>query len=152
VDGRRAPIATTLLAETVAAVGERLLRVPSAGLSFDALKYLNDDPSVGGDIRDAPMPTLWFNFQGEAPPRSRSGLFSLRDGPLGDMWDPEGGVRQPPLYLECSIVGGVTRIEWHYSPRHLQWPEEEIGAWMTRFGNEVAGMLRSRDTNSPRPM
>ncbi|WP_433379450.1 AMP-binding protein [Actinoplanes sp. CA-142083] len=129
-------------AETLAAVSERLTRVPSAGVSFDALTYLNDDPDVKTSILDAPAPTLWFNFQGEVPTRSRSGLFSLRDAPLGDMWDPECGVKQPPLYLECSIVEGVTRLDWYYSPRHLQWSGAEIDEWVTRFSGELRGMVR----------
>lgn len=129
--------------ETVTAVAERLARVPSAGMSFDALKYLNDDPDVHSSIRGAPAPTLWFNFQGEAPTQSRSGLFSLRDAPLGDMWDPEAGVRQPPLYVECSIVGGTTRIVWEYSPRHLEWSGAAIDGWMTRFRDELDGLARS---------
>jgi len=129
--------------ETLTAVGERLTRVPSAGLSFDALTYLNDDPNVKKSILDAPAPTLWFNFQGEVPTQSRSGLFSLHDAPLGDMWDPECGVKQPPLYLECSIAGGTTRIDWYYSPRHLQWSAAEIDEWVTRFSDELRGMARS---------
>ncbi|REG00806.1 acyl-CoA synthetase (AMP-forming)/AMP-acid ligase II [Asanoa ferruginea] len=133
-------------AETLSAVAERLTRVPSAGLSFDALKYLNDDPIVRKSILDAPAPTLWFNFQGEAPTRSRGGLFSLRAGPLGDMWDPECGVKQPPLYLECSVVEGTTCVEWFYSPRHLGWSGGEIDGWMARFDDEVRGMARSGGT------
>jgi non-ribosomal peptide synthase protein (TIGR01720 family) len=129
--------------ETVTAVAERLTRVPSAGMSFDALKYLNDDPVVRKSILDAPAPTLWFNFQGEAPTRSRGGLFSLRAAPLGDMWDPECGVKQPPLYLECSIVEGTTCIDWFYSPRHLEWSGAEIDGWMARFDDELRGMARS---------
>jgi non-ribosomal peptide synthase protein (TIGR01720 family) len=131
--------------ETLTAVGERLKRVPSAGMSFDALAYLSDDPHVRKSLLDAPAPTLWFNFQGEAPTRSRSGLFALREAPLGDMWDPEGGVKQPPLYVECSIAGGATRIDWYYSPRHLAWSGAEIGEWMTRFEDELTGMVRSGD-------
>jgi non-ribosomal peptide synthase protein (TIGR01720 family) len=129
--------------ETVTAVAERLTRVPSAGMSFDALKYLNDDPVVRKSILDAPAPTLWFNFQGEAPTRSRGGLFSLRAAPLGDLWDPECGVKQPPLYLECSIVEGTTCIDWFYSPRHLEWSGAEIDGWMARFDDELRGMARS---------
>ncbi|MET0496504.1 MAG: AMP-binding protein [Actinoplanes sp.] len=128
--------------ETVTAVGERLRRVPSAGLSFDGLKYLNDDPAVRKSIHEAPAPTIWFNFQGEAPARSRSGLFSLRESPLGAMWDPEGGMRQPPLYLECSIVGGATRLEWEYSPLHLGWSGGEIDEWTARFRDELAGLVQ----------
>ncbi|HET6532603.1 MAG TPA: AMP-binding protein [Actinoplanes sp.] len=128
--------------ETLAAVAERLARVPSAGLSFDGLKYLNDDPAVTNRILDAPAPTLWFNFQGEAPTRSAGGLFSLRESPLGDMWDPEGGVRQPPLYLECSIAGGKTRLDWEYSRQHLNWSGAEIDEWTTTFAGELAGMVR----------
>jgi hypothetical protein len=97
---------------------------------------------VKNRILDAPAPTLWFNFQGEMPTRSGSGLFSLRESPLGDMWDPEGGVRQPPLYLECSITGGITRIGWEYSPRHLGWSGAEIDEWTTKFGDELTGMIR----------
>jgi non-ribosomal peptide synthase protein (TIGR01720 family) len=128
--------------ETLTAVAERLTRVPSGGMSFDGLKYLNDDPSVQNRILDAPAPTLWFNFQGQAPTLSAGGLFSPRESPLGDMWDPEGGVRQPPLYLECSIAGGTTRIDWEYSPRHLNWSGVEIDEWTTTFGDELAGMVR----------
>ncbi|GAA1860419.1 fatty acyl-AMP ligase [Asanoa iriomotensis] len=130
-------------AETLTAVAERLARVPSAGMSFDALSYLNDDPTVRKGILDAPRPTLWFNFQGEVSTRSRSGLFSLREAPLGDMWDPEAGVKQPPLYVECSVVEGTTRVEWYYSPRHLEWSGPEIGEWMTRFEEEIGDLTRS---------
>ena len=59
-------------AETLTAVGERLADVPAAGLSFEALKYLNDDPDLRQTIRQAPSPMLWFNFQGELPTRSRT--------------------------------------------------------------------------------
>jgi len=135
--------------ETLTAVGERLTRVPSAGMSFDGLAYLNDDPSVRKSILDAPAPTLWFNFQGQVPTQSRSGLFSLREAPLGDMWDPECGVKQPPLYVECSITGGTTRIDWYYSPRHLDWSGAEINEWMTRFGDELTGMVRSGGSATP---
>ncbi|GIE97467.1 AMP-binding protein [Paractinoplanes rishiriensis] len=120
-------------AETLAAVSERLSLVPSAGMSFDCLTYLNGEKG----ILDAPAPTLWFNFQGELPTRSRSGLFSPRDAPLGDMWDPECGVKQPPLYLECSIVEGVTRLDWYYSPRHLRWAGGEIDEWVNSFRAEL---------------
>jgi len=137
-------------AETLTAVTERLSRVPSAGMSFDALTYLNDDPSVRKSILDAAAPTLWFNFQGELPTRSRSGLFSLRQAPLGDMWDPEAGVKQPPLYVECAIVGGTTRIDWYYSPRHLEWSGAEIDAWMVRFSDELGGLVRGGDSATPR--
>ena len=133
-------------AETLTAVGERLTRVPSAGLSFDALRYLNDDPSVRKTILDAPAPTLWFNFQGEAPTGSPGGLFSLHDAPLGDMWDLECGVKQPPLYVECAIAGGTTRVDWYYSPRHLRWSGAEIDEWTTRFEDELRGMVRSGGT------
>jgi acyl-CoA synthetase (AMP-forming)/AMP-acid ligase II/acyl carrier protein len=135
--------------ETVAAVAERLTRVPSAGISFDGLKYLNDDPGVQNRILDAPAPTLWFNFQGEAPTRSAGCLFSLRESPLGDMWDPGCGVRQPPLYLECSIVGGRTRIVWEYSPQHLGWSGPEIDGWTAAFGDELAGMVRRATRRRP---
>lgn len=128
--------------ETVTAVAKRLNRVPSAGMSFDALRYLNDDPAVQNQMRDAPAPTLWFNFQGEAPTRSGNGLFSLRESPLGDTGDPEAGVRQSPLYLECSIAGGTTRIRWKYSPRSLNWSGAEINEWTTTFRDELADMAR----------
>ncbi|MEV6489430.1 AMP-binding protein [Actinoplanes sp. NPDC051633] len=131
-------------AETLTAVAERLARVPSAGLSFDALKYLGDDPGVRNRILDAPAPTLWFNFQGEVPARSGSGLFSLRESPLGDMWDPEGGLRQPPIYLECSIAGGTTRIVWEYAAQHLNWSGAEIDEWTTTFADELAGLRLGR--------
>ncbi|GIF63891.1 hypothetical protein Ais01nite_19260 [Asanoa ishikariensis] len=133
-------------AETLAAVGERLTHVPSAGMSFDALRYLNEEKS----ILDAPAPTLWFNFQGEVPTRSRSGLFALRDAPLGDMWDPECGVKQPPLYVECSVIEGTTRIDWYYSPRHLEWSGGEIDEWQTRLADELRGMVRSGGSATPR--
>ena len=124
-------------AETLTAVGERLAGVPSAGLSFDGLKYLNDDPDVLRSIRQAPAPTLWFNFQGETPTRSRSGLFSLSAAAIDDMWNPAAGVRQPPLYVECTVVGGTTRIVWEYSPRRLWWTGAEIDQWMARFRDEL---------------
>jgi non-ribosomal peptide synthase protein (TIGR01720 family) len=130
-------------AETLTAVRERLTRVPSAGMSFDALSYLNDDADVRQSVREGPAPTLWFNFQGEAPTRTRSGLFSLRDAPLGEMWDPECGVKQPPLYLECSVVAGATRFDWEYSPRHLAWRGAEIEGWVTRFQDELRGMCEA---------
>ena len=135
--------------ETLTAVAERLTRVPSAGMSFDALAHLNDDPHVRKSILDAPAPTLWFNFQGEAPTRSSGGLFSLREAPLGDMWDPEGGVKQPPLYVECSIAAGATRIDWYYSPRHLEWSGAEIDEWMSRYGDELTAMVRSGGSAEP---
>ncbi|MEU4563626.1 AMP-binding protein [Actinoplanes sp. NPDC023936] len=129
-------------AETLTAVGERLAGVPSAGLSFEGLKYLNDEPHVRRSIRQAPAPTLWFNFQGEMPTRSRSGLFTLSAAAVGDVWDPEAGVRQPPLYVECTVVGGTTRIVWEYSPRQLWWTGAEIDQWMTRFRNELHHLVR----------
>ncbi|MFI6079347.1 AMP-binding protein [Actinoplanes sp. NPDC051343] len=124
-------------AETLTAVGKRLAGVPSAGLSFDSLKYLNNDSDLRESIRQAPAPTLWFNFQGEMPTRSRSGLFSLSAAAIGDLWDSGTGVRQPPLYVECAVVGGTTRIVWAYSPRRLWWTGVEIDQWMTRFRNEL---------------
>lgn len=130
-------------AETLTAVAERLTEVPSAGVSFEALAHLNDDPAVRKGIADAPVPTLWFNFQGEAPTRSRSGLFTPRDAELGDMWDPECGVKQPPLYLECSIVAGATRLDWYFSPSHLGWPGAEIDEWTARYSDELSGLMRS---------
>jgi non-ribosomal peptide synthase protein (TIGR01720 family) len=129
-------------AETLTAVGERLAGVPSAGLSFEGLKYLNDDPHVRRSIRQAPAPTLWFNFQGEMPTRSRSGLFTLSAAAVGDVRDPGAGVRQPPLYVECTVVGGTTRIVWEYSPRQLWWTGAEIDQWMTRFRNELHHLVR----------
>jgi acyl carrier protein len=130
-------------AETLAAVGGRLAGVPSAGLSFDSLKYLHDDPDLRQSIRQAPAPTLWFDFQGERPTRSRSGLFSLSAAAVGDVGDPGAGVRQPPLYVECAVVGGTTRIVWEYSPRRLWWTGGEIDQWMTRFRNELHHLVRS---------
>jgi non-ribosomal peptide synthase protein (TIGR01720 family) len=130
--------------ETLTAVGERLTRVPSAGVSYEGLLYLNDDPAMLKGIADAPVPTIWFNFQGEAPTRSRSGLFSPRDVPLGDMWDPECRLKQPPLYLECSIVEGATRLDWYYSPRHLEWTGAEIDEWRARFADELRGLMTDR--------
>jgi non-ribosomal peptide synthase protein (TIGR01720 family) len=126
---------------TLTAVAERLAEVPSAGVSYESVLYLNDDPAVRKGIADAPVPTIWFNFQGEAPARSRSGLFSLRDAELGDMWDPECGLKQPPLYLECSIVEGVTRLDWYYSPSHLGWSGGEIDEWTARFADELRGLM-----------
>ena len=123
--------------ETLSAVAGRLAQVPSAGMSFDALTFLTDDPGAQKGIVDAAAPTIWFNFQGEAPARSHSGLFSLRDDPLGDMWDPECGVKQPALYVECSIVEGVTRFDWEYSPGHLGWSGGEIDEWVARFAAEL---------------
>jgi non-ribosomal peptide synthase protein (TIGR01720 family) len=125
-------------AETLTAVGERLAAVPSAGLSFEGLKYLNDD----SDLRQAPAPTLSFNFQGEMPTRSRSGLFSLSAAAIGDVGDPGTGVRQPPLSVECAVVGGTTRITWEYSPRRLWWTGAEIDQWMTRFRTELDQLAR----------
>ncbi|GIF23624.1 acyl-CoA synthetase (AMP-forming)/AMP-acid ligase II/acyl carrier protein [Actinoplanes tereljensis] len=127
--------------ETLTAVAERLTSVPSAGLSFEPLLFLGDEPS---GLADAPMPTVWFNFQGEAPARSRSGLFSPREGSLGDMWDPEAGEKQPPLYLECSIVDGATRLDWYYSPGHLGWSGTEIDEWTARFSGELRGLMTDR--------
>ncbi|MEU4244078.1 AMP-binding protein [Actinoplanes sp. NPDC026619] len=123
--------------ETLTAVAERLTLVPSAGVSFEALQYLTDDPGLAG----SPVPTLWFNFQGEVPARSRSGLFSPRDAPLGDMWDAECGLKQPPLYLECSIIEGTTRLDWWYSPHHLGWTGAEIDEWTARFAGELRGLM-----------
>nr|WP_221381594.1 AMP-binding protein [Actinoplanes polyasparticus] len=135
-------------AETLTAVGERLAVVPSAGLSFEGLKYLNDDPDLRQSIRQAPAPTLSFNFQGEMPTRSRSGLFSLSAAAIGDVPDPGAGVRQPPLYVECAVVGGTTRIVWEYSPRRLWWTGAEIDQWMTRFRNELYHLV-GRGTGFP---
>jgi hypothetical protein len=73
--------------------------------------------------------------------RSRSGLFSPRDAPLGDMWDGECGLKQPPLHLECSIVEGATRLDWYYSPRHLGWSGTEIDEWMARYSDELGGLI-----------
>ena len=128
--------------ETMTAVAERLTRVPSAGMSFDALTLLADDPGVRNRILDAPAPTLGFNFQGEAPTQSAGGLFALHESPLGDLWDPEGSVRQPPLYLECSVVAGTTRIGWEYLPRLLNWSGAEIDEWKATFADELAGLVR----------
>jgi hypothetical protein len=58
------------------------------------------------------------------------------------MWDSEAGVRQPPLYLECSIAGGTTRIGWEYAPEHLNWSGAEIDEWTTTFRDELTGMIR----------
>jgi hypothetical protein len=66
------------------------------------------------------------------------------------MWDPEAGVKQPPLYVECAIVGGTTRIDWYYSPRHLEWSGAEIDAWMVRFSDELGGLVRGGDSATPR--
>ncbi|GIJ72123.1 AMP-binding protein [Virgisporangium ochraceum] len=137
--------ATQAPEETVAAVARRLAGVPSAGLSFDALKFLNTDPAVRNRILREPAPTVGFNFQGEAPTRSAGGLFSLRDSPLGGLWDPEGGVRQPPLYLECSVVGGATRLDWEYLPRYLGWSGPEIEEWTTAFRAELAALVPDAD-------
>ncbi|MCO8277487.1 AMP-binding protein [Actinoplanes sp. TRM 88003] len=125
-------------AETLTAVGERLAGVPSAGLSFEALKYLSDDP----DLRQAPAPTLAFNFQGEMPTRSRSGLFSLSAAAISDVRDSGAGVRQPPLYVECAVVGGTTRIAWEYSPQRLWWTGTEIDQWTSRFRTELDHLAR----------
>ncbi len=130
--------------ETVAAVRDRLACVPSAGISFDALAHLNDDPAVRDRIASAPAPTLWFNFAGEVPSRSRpTGLFSVLEGPLGAMWDPRAGVKQPPLLVECSIVGGAARTHWFYSREHLGWSESEIDLWRARFREEVLALARA---------
>ncbi|MCY1143668.1 AMP-binding protein [Actinoplanes sp. Pm04-4] len=126
-------------AETLTAVGERLAAVPSAGLSFEGLKYLSDD----SDLRQAPAPTLSFTFQGEMPARTRSGLFSLSAAAIGEVRDPGAGVRQPPLHVECAVVGGTTRIVWEYSPRRLWWTGAEIDQWMTRFRDELHHLVRS---------
>ncbi|MGK5684045.1 AMP-binding protein [Actinoplanes sp. URMC 104] len=130
-------------AETLTAVSERLAGVPSAGLSFEGLKYLNDDPDLRQSIREAPAPTLSFNFRGEMPTRSRSGLFSLSAAAIGDVREPGAGVRRAPLYVECAVVGGTTRIVWEYSPRRLWWAGAEIDQWMTRFRNELHHLIRS---------
>ncbi|SNY25122.1 AMP-binding protein [Paractinoplanes atraurantiacus] len=135
-------------AETLTAVSERLAAVPSGGLSFGGLKYLNDDPDLRESIRRAPAPTLWFDFQGEMPTRSRSGLFSLSAAAVGDVRDPGTGMRQPPLSVACSVVGGTTRIVWEYSPRRLWWTGAEIDQWMTRFRDELSQLaLPARQTS-----
>ncbi|MEV4350307.1 AMP-binding protein [Actinoplanes sp. NPDC049596] len=130
-------------AETLTAVSERLAGVPSAGLSFQALKYLNDDPHLRQSLRQAPAPTLGFNFQGEMPTRSRSGLFSLSAAAIADVRDPGAGVRQPPLHVECAVAGGTTRIVWTYSPRRLWWTGAEIDQWMARFRTELHDLART---------
>ena len=130
-------------AETLTAVGERLAGVPSAGLSFEGLKYLNDDPVLRRSLRQAPAPTLSFDFQGEMPTRSRSGLFSLSAAAIGDVRDPGAGVRQPPLHVECAVVGGTTRMVWEYSPRRLWWTGAEIDQWMTTFRKELHDLART---------
>ncbi|XVV15005.1 AMP-binding protein [Actinoplanes sp. CA-131856] len=123
--------------ETLTAVGERLAGVPSAGLSFEGLKYLNDDPDLRQSLARAPAPTLGFTFQGETPTRSRSGLFSLSAAAIGDARDLGAGVRPPPLSVDCAVVGGTTRIVWTYAPRRLWWTGAEIDQWMTGFRNEL---------------
>jgi non-ribosomal peptide synthase protein (TIGR01720 family) len=135
-------------AETLTAVGERLVGVPSAGLSFQGLKYLSDDADLRRSIRQAPAPTLSFTFRGEMPTRSRSSLFSLSAAAIGDMGEPGAGVRQAPLSVECAVVGGTTRIVWQYSPRRLWWTGAEIDQWMARFRNELTQLVR-RGTGSP---
>ncbi|GAB2627497.1 hypothetical protein Aab01nite_80950 [Paractinoplanes abujensis] len=129
-------------AETLTAVARRLAGVPSAGLSFDGLRYLNDDPELRRSIRRAPAPTLRFNYQGEMPTRSRSGLFSLSAAAVDDVRDPGAAVRQPPLSVDCAVVGGTTRIVWEYAPRRLWWTGAEIDQWLTRFRRELHQLIR----------
>ena len=130
-------------AETLTAVAERLTGVPSAGLSFDGLKYLNDDPEVRRSIRDAPAPTLWFNFQGEMPTRSRSGLFSLREAAARRHVGSRGRRAATAALRRMLRRRGTTRIVWDYSPRQLGWSGAEIDEWMARFERELSGMVRS---------
>ena len=88
---------------------------PSRGLSFDVLKYLNDDPDVRRSIRQAPAPTLWFNFQARCRLGSRSGLFSLSAAAVGDVWDPRPASATAAL-RRIHASSPARPASWEYSP------------------------------------
>ncbi|WP_075342808.1 non-ribosomal peptide synthetase [Tenacibaculum agarivorans] len=100
---------------SIIAIKEQLSNVPDKGLSYGALKYMNDDTEVNNGIKDT-YPEAWFNYLG---------IFDDEQYDLPKEWnlfDEKSGhdivgienQRWSSLEFNCSIVKGEFRFEITY--------------------------------------
>ncbi len=96
-------------------VKQQLSSVPSHGIGYGLLRYLNDDEVAARQIRLLPKPEISFNYLGQLDQMfDDSALFSLAGESYGK---PRHGSARRSQLLEINayVIGGQLKSEWVYS-------------------------------------
>jgi len=113
------------------AIKEQLRQVPNNGIGYGLLRYLSEDPEIGGNAptpalapgtAQAPcwglraQPELSFNYLGQFDQAGAPSFAPAKGGQLqlGLAQSPRG-CRDHVLGIVASIVQGCLQVEWSYS-------------------------------------
>ncbi|MDY7076205.1 MAG: amino acid adenylation domain-containing protein [Chloroflexota bacterium] len=100
--------------EALKAVKEQSRQVPSRGISYGLLRYLNEDEGVVDQLRALPQAEVSFNYLGQfdqaLPDGSPFGIATESSGPERSLL----GNRSHLLSVSGSIAGGRLQLQWAY--------------------------------------
>jgi amino acid adenylation domain-containing protein/non-ribosomal peptide synthase protein (TIGR01720 family) len=97
--------------DTLRMTKEVLRQIPNRGLSFGALRYLSNLPTV-----DLPERELCFNYLGQSSTRSSTGVCRIIRQPGGNT---RGAANRRPwlLSVDLEIVDGALEVRWFHDPK-----------------------------------
>ncbi|MFO7587676.1 MAG: amino acid adenylation domain-containing protein, partial [Gemmatimonadota bacterium] len=95
------------------AVRDVLAKIPRAGASFGALRYLHPDPAVRDRLAAVAQPRINFNYLGQFDRFGDGQVLPVRiaDEEPGTEQHP-GGRRPAELYVVAIVTGGELQVRW----------------------------------------
>jgi amino acid adenylation domain-containing protein/non-ribosomal peptide synthase protein (TIGR01720 family) len=101
-------------------IKEQLRSISNRGLGYGVLRYLSDDPEVGGRLRRLPQPQIRFNYIGQLNQVSwESSIFKPAGESCGPTQPPEDQ-RSALLDINGMIIDGRLVVNWIYSKNILR--------------------------------
>jgi non-ribosomal peptide synthase protein (TIGR01720 family) len=101
--------------ETLESVKERTARVPSGGISYGLLRYVNEDRKIAEAMRSLPRAEVCFNYWGGLDRQSSD------ESPFVSAREPSGpdrssqGLRYYLLEVDGVVSDSRLKMSWHYS-------------------------------------
>ena len=105
----------------LAATKEVLRSVPSKGIGWGVLRYLDPRPEVAAELAGLPAAEVGFNYLGQLDQVTAGddALFGGAPEPTGP-WNAPELERRHLVFIFGSTSGGRLRMGWAYSPRLLR--------------------------------
>ena len=121
--------------EALKAMKEQLRGVPSRGLGYGLLRYLQEDPELWAQ----PRAEVSFNYLGQLDQmHASSSLLTPAGEPVGPIHSPRGA-RSHLLEILGWISGGELRFAWTYSERRHR--RETVEALARRYADALRAII-----------
>ena len=103
------------LGEAIKSVKEQVRRIPSRGLGYGLLRYLQEDPATRAELAAAPRSEVSFNYLGQLDQMvAASSLFGFAGEPSGSAHSPDGA-RTHAIDVLGWVAGARLHVAWTYS-------------------------------------